>query len=92
MVELNRAVAVSMAQGPAAALRIVDELAAAGALSTSHLLPTVRGELLTRVGRTDEARTELERSVRLCGNERERVVLVSKLAVSDSPSRPWRPS
>jgi RNA polymerase sigma factor (sigma-70 family) len=80
VVELNRAVAVSMAQGPAAALPIVDELAAAGALSTSHLLPTVRGELLTRMGRTEEARTELELAARLCGNVRERAVLERKLA------------
>lgn len=80
VVDLNRAVAVSMAQGPAAALRIVDELTAAGTLSTSHLLPTVRGELLTRLGRADEARAELERAVRLCGNERERSVLGRKLA------------
>lgn len=80
VVDLNRAVAVSMAQGPAAALPIVDELAAADALANSHLLPSVRGELLTRLGRTDEARTELETAVRLCGNERERVVLRRKLA------------
>ncbi|MET4611858.1 RNA polymerase sigma factor (sigma-70 family) [Rhodococcus sp. PvR044] len=80
VVELNRAVAVSMAQGPAAALPIVDELAAAGALSTSHLLPTVRGELLTRLGRAEEARTELQLAVRLCGNARERAVLERKLA------------
>ncbi|MGW6376956.1 RNA polymerase sigma factor [Rhodococcus sp. NPDC055112] len=79
VVELNRAVAVSMAKGPAAALPIVNELAAAGVLSTSHLLPTVRGELLTRLGRTEEARTELELAVRLCGNERERAVLARKL-------------
>lgn len=80
VVDLNRAVAVSMAQGPAAALPIVDELVAAEALPTSHLLPTVRGELLTRLGRTAEARTELERAIRLCGNERERAVLKRKLA------------
>jgi RNA polymerase sigma factor (sigma-70 family) len=80
VVDLNRAVAVSMAQGPAAALPIVDELAAAEALSYSHLLPSVRGELLTRLGRTDEARTELELAVRLCGNERERAVLERKLS------------
>jgi RNA polymerase sigma factor (sigma-70 family) len=80
VVDLNRAVAVSMAQGPAAALPIVDELATAEALANSHLLPSVRGELLTRLGRTDEARTELERAVRLCGNERERAVLERKLA------------
>lgn len=83
VVDLNRAVAVSMAQGPAAALPLVDEVAAAGALSNSHLLPSVRGELLTRLGRTDEARAELELAVRLCGNERERAVLERKLAVLD---------
>jgi RNA polymerase sigma factor (sigma-70 family) len=80
VVDLNRAVAVSMAQGPAAALPIVDELVAAEALSNSHLLPSVRGELLIRLGRTGEARTELELAVRLCGNERERAVLERKLA------------
>jgi RNA polymerase sigma factor (sigma-70 family) len=82
VVDLNRAVAVSMAQGPAAALPIVDELVAAKALSNSHLLPSVRGELLTRLGRTDEARTELELAVRLCGNERERAVLERKLSAN----------
>lgn len=80
VVDLNRAVAVSMAQGPAAALPIVDELATAEPLSNSHLLPSVRGELLTRLGRTDEARTELERAIKLCGNESERAVLEGKLA------------
>ena len=80
VVDLNRAVALSMAQGPAAALPIVDELVAAGTLAKSHLLPTVRGELLTRLGRADEARSELLRAVELCGNERERAVLERKLA------------
>jgi predicted RNA polymerase sigma factor len=80
VVDLNRAVAVSMAQGPAAALPIVDELATAEALANSHLLPSVRGELLTRLGRAEEARTELELAVRLCGNDRERAVLERKLA------------
>jgi RNA polymerase sigma factor (sigma-70 family) len=79
VVDLNRAVAVSMAQGPAAAMPIVDELVTAGALSNSHLLPSVRGELLIRLGRTDEARTELKRAVGLCGNERERAVLERKI-------------
>lgn len=83
VVDLNRAVAVAMAHGPAAALPIVDELGAAEALSNSHLLPSVRGELLTRLGRAGEARTELERAIRLCGNERERVVLRRKLADLD---------
>ena len=80
VVELNRAVAVSMAQGPAAALPVVDELAAAGDLDGSHLLPSVRGELLRRLGRPDDARRELETAVRLCANDRERRVLERKLA------------
>lgn len=80
VVDLNRAVAVSMAFGPAAALTIVDELVAAGALSKSHLLPSVRGELLTRLGRTEQARAELDLAVRLCGNEPARSVLERKLA------------
>ncbi len=80
VVDLNRAVAVSMARGPAAALPIVDDLVAAGALANSHLLPSVRGELLTRLNRTDDARAELERAVGLCGNERERALLARKIA------------
>ncbi|KQS98412.1 RNA polymerase sigma factor [Cellulomonas sp. Leaf395] len=80
VVELNRAVAISMAQGPAAALPVVDEIVAAGGLSGSHLLPSVRGALFRRLGRRDDARRELERAVDLCGNEREREVLERKLA------------
>jgi predicted RNA polymerase sigma factor len=80
VVELNRAVAVAMAHGPAAALPMVDELVASDVLSGSHLLPTVRGELLTRLGRNDEAWVELELAARLCGNERERDVLMGKAA------------
>jgi RNA polymerase sigma factor (sigma-70 family) len=80
VVDLNRAVAVAMADGPAAALLIVDQLLADGALPGSHLLPSVRGELLTRLARYDEARTELERAVALCGNEPERTVLRRKIA------------
>ena len=80
VVDLNRAVAVAMAQGPAAALLIVDQLLADGALPGSHLLPGVRGELLARLGRDDEARAELERAVALCGNQRERTVLRRKIS------------
>ncbi|MFC6010723.1 RNA polymerase sigma factor [Nocardia lasii] len=80
VVELNRAVAVSMANGPAAALPIVDDLAASGALANSHLLPSVRGELLTRLGRADEARAALTEALALCGNDRERAVLTRKVA------------
>lgn len=78
--ELNRAVAISMARGPGAALPIVDELVAAGALPGSHLLPSVRGELLSRLGRVTEARAELAAALPLCGNERERSALQRKLA------------
>jgi RNA polymerase sigma factor (sigma-70 family) len=78
IVELNRAVAVSMARGPADGLTIVDALAAEGALAGTHLLPGVRGELLSRLGRTDEARTELLAAAALATNEREAAVLLAK--------------
>jgi RNA polymerase sigma factor (sigma-70 family) len=80
VVELNRAVAVAMASGPQAALSIVDELVASDRLSGSHLLPSVRGELLARLGRSREARAELELAARLCRNVRERAVLLRKAA------------
>jgi predicted RNA polymerase sigma factor len=80
VVDLNRAVAVSMARGPAAALPILDSLAAVKALPNSHLMPKVRGEVLTRLGRIEEARAELELASRLCANESERAVLERKLA------------
>ncbi|GAB2528450.1 RNA polymerase sigma factor [Paramicrobacterium agarici] len=78
IVDLNRAVAVSKATGPASALRIVDELVAAGALKGSHLLPSVRGELLLQLGRHDEARAEFEAAASRTGNEREAEVLRGK--------------
>lgn len=80
IVSLNRAVAVSMARGPAAGLAEVDKLEDDALLKESHLLPSVRGELLTRLGRIDEARAELRLAVDLCGNERERAVFERKLA------------
>jgi RNA polymerase sigma factor (sigma-70 family) len=80
VIELNRAVAVSMATGPANALRIVDRLAAEGALRGSHLLPSVRGELLARLGRTEEARSELITAAGLAGNQRASAVLRAKAA------------
>jgi predicted RNA polymerase sigma factor len=79
VVELNRAVAVSQARGPAAALVLVDALAADGALPGSHLLPSVRGELLRRLGRAAEARAEIERAIALCGNAQERALLRGRL-------------
>ncbi|MFF0401814.1 RNA polymerase sigma factor [Streptomyces sp. NPDC005248] len=80
VVELNRAVAVAMATGPQQALAIVDDLVATDRLSGSHLLPSVRGELLRRLGRTGEARAELELAARLCRNTREQSVLLRKAA------------
>ncbi|MFI9807692.1 RNA polymerase sigma factor [Streptomyces sp. NPDC052301] len=78
VVELNRAVAVSMADGPAAALELVDALADAPALRDYHLLPSVRGDLLARLGRTAEAREEFLRAAGLTRNEKERDLLLSR--------------
>ncbi|WP_420082511.1 RNA polymerase sigma factor [Streptomyces sp. JL4002] len=80
VVELNRAVAVSMAEGPAAALPLVDALAAEPALASYHLLPSVRGDLLERLGRTAEARDEYERAASLTRNARERALLQRRAA------------
>jgi RNA polymerase sigma factor (sigma-70 family) len=80
VVELNRAVAVSMATGPADALPIVDRLDSEGSLRGSHLLPSVRGDLLARLDRTEEARSELLTAAQLAANERERAVLRAKAA------------
>jgi len=71
VIELNRAVAVALAYGPAAGLELADRLAAQGALSCYHLLPSVRGDLLARLGRYSEARGEFERAAALTRNERE---------------------
>lgn len=80
VVALNRAVAVSMAQGPAAALELVDALAAEPAMRAYHLLPSVRGDLLARLGRTTEARAEFERAAELTRNARERELLRGRAA------------
>ncbi|MFF9766911.1 RNA polymerase sigma factor [Streptomyces sp. NPDC014636] len=79
VVELNRAVAVSMADGPAAGLTLVDALAAVPALRDYHLLPSVRGDLLSRLGRTAEAREEFVRAAGLAHNDRERKLLLSRV-------------
>jgi len=78
VVELNRAAAVAMATGPASALRIVDELTGSGALRGYHLLPATRGELLRRLGREEEARSEFVVAAGLAGNDRERALLERK--------------
>ncbi len=80
VVELNRAVAVAMAWGPAAGLALVDALTSEPALERYHLLPSVRGDLLAKLGRLDEARLEFERAATLTRNERERVLLQARAA------------
>lgn len=78
VVELNRAVAVAMADGPAAGLALVDALAGEPVLRGYHLLPAVRGDLLARLGRRAEARPELERAALLTANARERELLLAR--------------
>ena len=82
VVELNRAVAVGMASGPGAGLELVDALTSEPALKNYHLLPSVRGDLLAKLGRLDEARAEFERAASLTRNERERALLSARAAAS----------
>jgi predicted RNA polymerase sigma factor len=87
IVELNRAVAVSMAYGPQEGLVIADALVADGRLDSYHLLPAVRADFLARLGRTDEARSELVRAAQMTHNEQERTLLRARAAgLSDSGS------
>jgi RNA polymerase sigma factor (sigma-70 family) len=80
VVELNRAVAVAMAYGPAAGLELADQLSAEGALESYHLLPSVRGDLLAKLGRYAEARGEFERAALLTRNARESRLLLDRAA------------
>ena len=80
VVELNRAVAVAMASGPAAGLELVDRLSDEPRLAGYHLLPAVRADLLAKLGRTREARVELERAAALTENARERSLLIERAA------------
>jgi RNA polymerase sigma factor (sigma-70 family) len=80
IVELNRAVAVGMALGPAAGLELVEALAGEPLLQGYHLLPSVRGDLLAKLGRMDEARAEFERAARLTHNAAERALLLRRAA------------
>ncbi|WP_028045743.1 RNA polymerase sigma factor [Cellulomonas sp. URHE0023] len=82
IVELNRAVAVAMAEGPAAGLAVTDELVDVAALRTYHLLPSVRGDLLARLGRSAEARAEFRRAAALTSNEVERSHLLARADLS----------
>jgi len=87
VVELNRAVAVGMAYGPAAGLELADKLVADPVLEGYHLLPAVRGDLLAKLGRNEEARGEFERAASLTRNARERELLLQR-AASSGPNRP----
>ena len=84
IVELNRAVAISMAFGPSFGLEIVDQLYSQPALKAYHLLPSVRGDLLMKLDRYDEARIEFERAASLTKNERERLLLLDRSAECES--------
>lgn len=86
VVELNRAVAVAMAAGPAAGLALVDQLVADPALRNYHLLPSVRGDLLQKLGRLTEARAEFERAAGLTRNARERNLLLDRAQACTKPS------
>src|SRR6185503_16387852 len=78
VVELNRAVAVSMASGPAQGLALADALVGEPSLAAYHLLPAVRGDLLAKLGRADEARAEFARAASLTRNARERALLLAR--------------
>jgi RNA polymerase sigma-70 factor, ECF subfamily len=88
VVELNRAVAVSMAFGPAAGIELVDALLNEPALASYHLLPSVRGDLLAKLGRNDEARSDFERAAALAQNTRERELLLARARACQTKSRP----
>ena len=85
VVELNRAVALSMAFGPETGMALLDQLLAVPALRNYHLLPSVRGDFLTKLGRSAEARAEFERAASLTRNERERTLLLNRAAACDRP-------
>jgi RNA polymerase sigma factor (sigma-70 family) len=80
VVEVNRAVAVAMADGPAAGLAVLDQVAGHAAMRSYHLLPSVRGDFLQKLGRMSEARAEFERAAALARNERERALLLERAA------------
>jgi len=84
IVQLNRSVAVSMAQGPAAGLELLDALLAEPSLKNYHLLPAVRGDFLTKLGRFDEARDEFSRAASLTQNARERDLLLDRARKAES--------
>ena len=88
MVELNRAVAVGMAFGPAAGLEIVEQLGAEKSLQNYQWLPSVRGDLLAKLGRHVEARTQFEQAAALASNLRERELLLGRAREMQNPPDP----
>jgi RNA polymerase sigma-70 factor (ECF subfamily) len=91
VVELNRAVAIAMAFGPAAGLELVDTLTSDPSLKGYHLLPSVRGDLLAKLGRADEARAEFVRAASLTRNARERELLLARAAACEAGAASARP-
>jgi predicted RNA polymerase sigma factor len=91
VVELNRAVAVAMAFGPAAGLKIIDVLTAEPSLRAYHLLPSVRGDLLRKLGRLEEARGEFERAAALTRNGRERELMLERARTCAGSTMPPNP-
>ena len=90
VVELNRAVALSMAFGPEAGLELIDTLTSEPSLKGYYLLPGVRGDLLTKLGRFNEARAEFERAATLTRNARERNLLLDRARACTGGAGPWR--
>jgi predicted RNA polymerase sigma factor len=90
VIELNRAVAYGMAFDPAAGLKLVDALNSEPALRDYHLLPSVRGDLLAKLGRLEEARAEFERAASLTRNARERELLLERAATCARGGTPSR--
>jgi predicted RNA polymerase sigma factor len=91
VVELNRGVAVGMAFGPRAGLELIDALASEPSLKSYHLLPSVRGDLLAKLGRLDEAGAEFARAAALTRNARERALLIERAAACDRGSAASEP-
>ncbi len=91
VIELNRAVAVSMADGAQAGLDLLDALSNPATLTEYHLLPTVRGDLLERLGRRDEAKAEFERAAKMTKNERERTLLLDRAIACGNAAEPRPP-
>jgi predicted RNA polymerase sigma factor len=86
VVELNRAVAVSFASGPVDGLAILDGLAQEPSLQSYHLLPSLRGDFLSKLGRHEEARAEFERAATMTQNKRERELLLTRAAEARNAS------